>query len=238
MKTLCETLAKPSETNARALANLFPATKRKKFDPLCHSANFNSQQKKKAFSSKGRSKLITVVCLDNDSHKVPRGSLRERLKGNGRIKDIPFFRYLTCEETKSSIEQAFSLSNGFTFLKSLKNILCVAEKQELNGAELISLAGKGSLYVTMKSIISTDTAHSADSVRIYLIPPSMTDSSLTSISSSHSQMSNAMKSDSFVSLSASGSNQSPSPHCSYTRSALMPKADDLLEKLQVIIYDY
>ena len=87
----------------------------------------------------------------------------------------------------------------------------------------------------MKSIISTDTAHSADSVRIYLIPPSMTDSSLTSISSSHSQMSNAMKSDSFVSLSASGSNQSPSPHCSYTRSALMQKADDLLEKLRVIM---
>ena len=221
MKTLCETLAKPNETNARALANLFPATKRKKFDPLCHSANFNSQQNKKAFSNKGRSKLITVVCLDNDSHKVPSGSLRERLKGNGRIKDIPFFRYFTCEETKSSIEQAFSLSNGFTFLKSLKNILCVAEKQELNGAELISLAGK--------------TAHSADSVRIYLIPPSMTDSLLTSISSSHSQMSNATKSDSFVSLSASGSNQSPSPHCSYTRSALMQKADDLLEKLQVIM---
>ena len=104
-------------------------------------------RKKKAFSNKGRSKLITVVCLDNDSHKVPRSSLRERLKGNRRIKDIPFFRYLTCEETKSSIEQAFSLSNGFTFLKSLKNILCVAEKQELNGAELISLAGKGSLLL-------------------------------------------------------------------------------------------
>ena len=132
---------------------------------------------------------------------------------------------MTCEETKSSIEQAFSLSNGFTFLKSLKNILCVAEKQELNGAELISLAGKGSLYVTMKSIISTDTAHSADSARIYLIPPSMTDSSLTSISSSHSQMSNAMNSDSFVSLSASSSNQSLSPHCGYTRSAFMQKAD-------------
>ena len=87
----------------------------------------------------------------------------------------------------------------------------------------------------MKSIISTDTAHSADSARIYLLLPSMTDSSLTSISSSNSQMSNATKSDSFISLSASGSNQSPSSHCSYTRSALMQKADDLLEKLQVIM---
>ena len=108
-----------------------------------------------------------MVCLDNDSCKVTRNSLRERLKGNGHIKDIPVFQCLTCEETKSSIEQAFSLSNGFTFLKSLKNILCVAENQELNGAEHISLAGKGSLYVTRKSIISTDTAHSADSARIY-----------------------------------------------------------------------
>ena len=86
MKTLCETLAKPNETNSRALVNLFPATKRKKFDPLCHSANYNSQQKKKkAFSNKERSKLITMVCLDIDSRKVPRGSLRERLKGNGQI---------------------------------------------------------------------------------------------------------------------------------------------------------
>ena len=86
----------------------------------------------------------------------------------------------------------------------------------------------------MKSIISTDAAHSTDSARIHLIPPSMTISSLTSISS-HSQISNATKRDSFVSLSASGSNQSSSPHCSCTRSALMQKADDLLEKLHVIM---
>ena len=137
---------------------------------------------------------------------------------------------------QKAVEQAFSLSNGFTFLKSLKNnMLCIAEKQELNGAKLISLAGKGALYVTMKSIISTDIAYSADSARMHLLPPCTIESSLTSIYSSHSQMSNAMKSDSFVSLSASGSNQSPSPHCSYTRSALMQKADDLLEKLQVIM---
>ena len=130
MKTLSETLAKPNEMSACALANLFPAAERKKLDSLCHSANFNSLQKKKGFSNKGRSKLITVACLDNDSCKVPRGSLRERLKGNGQVKDIPFFQYLTCEETKSSIEQAFSLSNGFTFLKSLKIIYYVLQKNK------------------------------------------------------------------------------------------------------------
>ena len=86
----------------------------------------------------------------------------------------------------------------------------------------------------MKSIISTDAAHSTDSARIYLIPPSMTNSSLTS-TSSHSQMSNATNRDSFNSLSGSSSNQSPSPHSSCTRSALMQKADDLLKKLQVIM---
>ena len=48
MRTLWNS-SKPSETNARALANFFPAIKRKKFDPLSHSANFNSQQKKKGF---------------------------------------------------------------------------------------------------------------------------------------------------------------------------------------------
>ena len=161
-------------------------------------------------------------CLDNDSRKVQRSSLREQLKSKGQIKDIPFFGYLTCTEMKSSIEQVFSLSNAFTFLKSLS----VAETQELNGAELISLAGKGALYVTMKSTISIDTAHPADSARTYLLPPTVNDSSLTSIYSCHSQMCNAMILDSFVSVPASGSIRSPSPHCSCAISALMQEADN------------
>ena len=130
MKTLCETLAKPNETNARALAIFFLQQKGRNLTHFVTLLILILSRKKKAFSNKGRSKLITMVCLDNDSRKVPRGSLRERLKGNGQIIDIPFFRYLTCEETKSSIEQTFSLSYGFTFLKSLKNILCVGEKKK------------------------------------------------------------------------------------------------------------
>ena len=108
MKSICESLAKPSEANARALANLFPATKKRKFDPLSISA----------FSNKGRSKLITVVCLDCNSGMIPRGSVREKLQSNGRISDIAFFRYLTYEDIKGIIEQAFSLKSKLIFLKS------------------------------------------------------------------------------------------------------------------------
>ena len=176
-----------------------------------------------------------MVCLDNDSHKVPRGSLRERLKGNGQLKISTFSDIWHVKKRKAVLSKHSPYQMDSLFWSLWRICYVLQKKQELNGAELIGLAGKGSLYVTMKSIISADTAHCADSARIHLIPPSMTDSSLTSISSSHSQMSNATKMDSFVSLSDSGSNQSPSPHCSYTRSALMQKADDLFEKLQVIM---
>ena len=111
MKSICESLTKPSEANAHALANLFPATKKRKFDPLSFSVNSNSKRKKTAFSNKGRSKLITVVCLDCNSGMIPRGSVREKLRSNGHIRDVAFFRYLTYEDIKDIIEQAFSLTS-------------------------------------------------------------------------------------------------------------------------------
>ena len=61
---------------------------------------------------------------------------------------------------KGIIELAFSLTSKFIFLKSRKNsLLCIAERQELNGAEVIHLAGKDALYLLspecMESTVST-----------------------------------------------------------------------------------
>ena len=61
---------------------------------------------------------------------IPRGSVREKLRSNGRIRDVAFFRYLTYEDIKDIIEQAFSLTSKFIFLKSQKNNLFVSQKDK------------------------------------------------------------------------------------------------------------
>ena len=150
-------MAKPSEANARALADLFPATKKHKFDVWGTSVNAQSQRKKKAaFPRKGRAKSIRVVMLDaNPDKTIPRGARRESLKQQGRIKDVPFIKYISFDEVKSLIQECFSLSCEFRFLRSLKdNTLCTASKQALDGSEVIDLAGHGSLYLEQLSPVS------------------------------------------------------------------------------------
>ena len=245
MKSICESLAKPSEANARALANLFPATKKRKFDPLSISVNSNSKRKKTAFSNKGRSKLITVVCLDCNSGMIPRGSVREKLRSNGRISDIAFFRYLTYEDIKGIIEQAFSLKSKLIFLKSQKNnLLCIAERQELNGAEVIHLAGKGALYLLsaeMESMVSTTKSfpevHSPSVPSLCVSLPCTSSSSPASLISSSCSRLRTLLTDSDSSILSPSSplpttsSQLASPCCSY--SPFFQEADKILENLKV-----
>lgn len=73
------------------------------------SANTESKHQKKAFPHRGRSKLITVVVLDKNTGVIPRGVAREKLRSDGRIQDVPFFRYLSYAEVKSLIADVFSL---------------------------------------------------------------------------------------------------------------------------------
>ena len=77
MKSLCQTLAKPSEANARALSNLFPTTRKRKFDPLNLAANTESKNKKKGFPHRERSKVISVIILEVNSNIIPRGTARD-----------------------------------------------------------------------------------------------------------------------------------------------------------------
>ncbi len=84
---------------------------------------------------------------------IPRGAAREKLRKDGRIKDVPFLRYFTFDEVKTLIKESFSLSCEFKFLRSQKdNTLCIAPKQELDGSEVIDLAGHGSIYLEQFSM--------------------------------------------------------------------------------------
>ena len=60
------------------------------------------------------------------------------------------------DEIKSLIEAAFSWGSDFTFLRSRRNNnLCIADKQELDGAEVIDLAGYGTIYLHLSKSTST-----------------------------------------------------------------------------------
>lgn len=60
-----QSLAKPTEANAQALANLFPATKKSKFDPLCVSVNAESQRKQH-FQQRKTDSCNTILYLYQD----------------------------------------------------------------------------------------------------------------------------------------------------------------------------
>ena len=96
-KDICRRLGKPSEANAKVLANLFPAcasstkNKKRKFDPTddCIVAG-QHRRKKSASQSKGRSKQITVVLLSNIPSSIPKGAAREELKKKGKVREVAF----------------------------------------------------------------------------------------------------------------------------------------------------
>lgn len=150
-KSICQSLAKPSEATTKSLSKLFPGTMKRKFDPFTESVNSESKRKKKAAFplAKGRPKQIQVVYLASNPGVIPKGKLREKARGEGRIKDLPFHRYSSRDEVTDLINFAFpSLSKNFTFLQGHKdNSLTVASNQELDGNGAIDLAKHGSLYL-------------------------------------------------------------------------------------------
>lgn len=150
-KTICQSLAKPSEATTKSLAKLFPGTFKRKFDPLSECINSESKRKKKAAvpRCKGRPRQITVVYLQLNPNLLPKGIAREKLKAEGRIKDVPFFRYISRDEVKDLINEVFpNCTKDFVFLQGHKdNTLSLASGQELDGNGVIELAKHGSLYL-------------------------------------------------------------------------------------------
>ena len=101
-KDICKKLCKPSQANAKVLANLFPAcassSKKRKFDPTDECVVADRHRRKKSTSSKGRSKQVTVVLLKDIPSSLPKGAAREQLKKKGLVKEIAFQRHLDEDE--------------------------------------------------------------------------------------------------------------------------------------------
>lgn len=151
VKSICQSLATPKESNARALAKLFPASVKRNFDPMSDCVNSDNKRKKKA-QTKGRPKVITVVFLAKNPGIIPKGNARAELKSKGRVKDVPFLRCIDFSEVKDLIKHVFPGLNEFTFLQGNKdNTLSKASRQDFNGREVIELVKHGCLYLEEKS---------------------------------------------------------------------------------------
>ena len=134
---------------------MFPACasakKKRKFDPHEACVAASQQHKKKAANPnyKGRSKALEVVVLKELS-VIPRGPSRDRLEETGRIKEIHIHRIMSAVEVTNFITTSFKDVGimGYKYLSAnRRNKLTVAEKQQLNGNDVIKLAGSGSLYL-------------------------------------------------------------------------------------------
>lgn len=156
-KNLCRKLRKPSECNTKTLASLFPAyvgKGKRKFDPDSDCVFEQQQRRKKAVTPSRREKCVKMVVLESCS-TLPRGSMTDQLERDGQIKQVSLGRFMN-DEVKDVILKAFKNLElqHYKYLQCSKgNVLCVYEKQNLNGSDAISLAGSGCLYLQQSLII-------------------------------------------------------------------------------------
>jgi len=159
-RSLCTKLGKPSEADARTLSSLFPSTsgaKRtysKAFNPLDRCVVSKQKQQKKSTRIKPR-KVPVVMIRDQEYDKVPRGHKRRVLLQDGFIKELEFLRNMSSQQVRNTVIRGFSDKvTGkpvVTFLTAdpKLHVLTKVEEQEsgANGADVLSLAGQGSLYI-------------------------------------------------------------------------------------------
>lgn len=171
-KKICQTLGKPSEANARVLANLFPTcassgTKQHlNFNPNDECVAGEAHCRKKAATpGQGRAKKLKVVLLSSIPSSIPKGSRHENLNKNGQVVEIPFHHSITASDVMRQIRRAFGGLgdiNNIQFLQARQdNTLHVAENQ--HGVGVIKLAGCGSLYAKQSERSDTVVIHDGES---------------------------------------------------------------------------
>ena len=153
-------MSKPSEAAKKHLAKLFPSTSatskmpkilpaKRKFDPSQTSIAEIQKGKKKAAISKP--KMVSFVLLARFQAIVPRGKARKKLVGDSRIKKVQIRRSMSSQQVHDIIVAEFAefeKVSSFHFLCTGKdNALDVFSKQELDGCEVVELAGSGSVYL-------------------------------------------------------------------------------------------
>lgn len=160
--SICSKVGQPSEASASALAKLFgnsskPGPSRKRsFDPTSDCVVAAQRCKKKATNQRMKVKTVTVVLLKEKPAVVPKGRSRSKLRDSGRVKKLQFKRCIKAADVRTIISSAFSEFEGIETAQYLRcgqdNIMVVNENQELDGSDLIELAGQGSLYLTQKRV--------------------------------------------------------------------------------------
>ena len=160
--TACKKLGSPNESSAAALAKLFgnagPSTTSRKrpFDPKSECVVATQHSKKKASNQRMKIKTLSVVLLKEKGGSVPKGRSRSKLRECGRIVRLQFKRCMKTDEVRKIIKDGFP---GFACIETLQylrcgqdNILVLNENQDLDGDDIINLAGQGSLYLTQKKV--------------------------------------------------------------------------------------
>ena len=153
-------MGKPSKSSAAALAKLFgtagPSSRKRSFDPSAACVVATQQAKKKATNQRMKNKTLSVVLLKEKPAVVPKGRSRSKLTDCGRIVKLQFKRCMKASEVRNIICRAFSEFQGVETAQYLRceknNIMLLNENQELDGDDIIDLAGQGSLYLTQKEV--------------------------------------------------------------------------------------
>lgn len=121
------------------------------FDPTEDSLAEYAKKKKKRFRSKPSS--ITVVVMEEYKKNIPRGKRRDKLRDDGRIRNVLIQRNMTSKQVRRAIECEFKDKKLFSwsYLQcSGDGFLCTSESQLLTGEDIISKFSKGSLYLCEK----------------------------------------------------------------------------------------
>ena len=102
-----------------------------------------------------KNKTLSVLLKDKPA-VVPKGRSRSKLKESGQIIKRQFKRCMKASEVRNVISDAFSGFQGVEMAQYLRceknNVMLLNENQELDGDDVIDLAGQGSLYLTQKAV--------------------------------------------------------------------------------------
>ena len=163
---LCKRIGSPPGPQRQVIQHLYPASTgvvkkvpiKRKFNPT--EISIAEQQKKKKKAAVVKPRTVSVVLLNKHISAVPKGKSRKSLLVEGRIRKVSISRMMCAENVHSCICNAFSdsveMSAPVVFLCTGRdNSLDVFQKQDLDGSELIELAGGGSVYLLEVSVLKS-----------------------------------------------------------------------------------
>ena len=112
----------------------------------------NSNKKKRAATSKGRSVNVSVCRLKHFSSFIPKGRVRNLLKQQGRIMTVQLTRLMSPSAVKTYISRAFrDIKKEWQYLEAgQENRLSVISNQSLDGDQVCSR--RGCLYIVDKDV--------------------------------------------------------------------------------------